>query len=279
MSKITHSKYRNTGIIFEIFIRQITRDSILNKESKAINIIKNYFNKTEIAKENKLYQTLLKNRNLSENKAESIINVILEVSRTLDKDKLNSEKHKLIKEIKNSYDLNDFFKTPLPEYRTLAAIYTLLENIKSVNPDTNVMISSKSNILEYITSENNTTTTILSELSTMESGERYLVYKIMLEKFNTKYDNLNKDQKETLKEYISNISDSEDLKESLDIKFKKLQESLKNKISIVEDKVLKVKIQEIINLIQPILEAKKMKEEYVISLLQYQELEKELNNI
>jgi len=279
MSKITHSKYRNTGIIFEILIRQITRDSILNKESKAINIIKNYFNKTEIAKENKLYQTLLKNRNLSENKAESIINVILEVSRTLDKDKLNSEKHKLIKEIKNSYDLNDFFKTPLPEYRTLAAIYTLLENIKSVNPDTNVMISSKSNILEYITSENNTTTTILSELSTMESGERYLVYKIMLEKFNTKYDNLNKDQKETLKEYISNISDSEDLKESLDIKFKKLQESLKNKISIVEDKVLKVKIQEIINLIQPILEAKKMKEEYVISLLQYQELEKELNNI
>lgn len=279
MSKINHSKYRNTGIIFEILIRQITRDSILNKESKAINIIKNYFNKTEIAKENKLYQTLLKNRNLSENKAESIINIILEISRTLDKDKLNNEKHRLIKEIKNSYDLNEFFKTPVPEYRTLAAIYTLLENVKSESPSANIMISSKSNILEYITSENNTNTTILSELATMESGERYLVYKIMLEKFNTKYDNLNKDQKDTLKEYINNISDSVDLKESVDKRFAKLSVSLIEKLNRIEDKVLKVKVKEIIQLIKPILEAKKMKEEYVISLLQYQELEKELNII
>ena len=203
----------------------------------------------------------------------------MEISRSLDKDKLNIEKHRLIKEIKNSYDLNEFFKTPIPEYRMLAAIYTLLENVKSESPSAKLMISSKSNILEYIASENNTNTTILSELSNMETGERYLVYKIMLEKFNTKYDNLNKDQKDTLKEYINNISDSVDLKESIDKKFIKLRESLLNKIKFVDEKVLKVKIQEIINLIEPILESKKMKEDFVISLLQYQELEKELNNI
>ena len=39
-----HSKIRNTGLLYEFLLRQITVDTLNNKNSKAINIIKDKFN-------------------------------------------------------------------------------------------------------------------------------------------------------------------------------------------------------------------------------------------
>ena len=70
--KISHSKYKNTGILFELLVRQITADTLSGKDSKATNILKKYFNKTELGREYKLYENLLKRVNLTEGKADII---------------------------------------------------------------------------------------------------------------------------------------------------------------------------------------------------------------
>ena len=40
---VKHSKYKNTGILFELLVRQITADTLDGKDSPARKILKNYF--------------------------------------------------------------------------------------------------------------------------------------------------------------------------------------------------------------------------------------------
>jgi len=142
MNKVSHSKYKNSGILFELLVRKITNETITTNESKAIGILKKYFTNTEIAKENRLYQTLISSQNLTEGKANTVINTVSELSSRLDRKKLNSEKYNLIKEIKNSYDIEDFFKASLDNYKVLASIYTLIESNFIDNPNPSILISS-----------------------------------------------------------------------------------------------------------------------------------------
>ena len=281
MAQIKHNKFRNTGILFELLIRKITADTISNQDSKAINLIKKFFVNSELAKENKIYQTISKAHNLSEAKAETIISSVLEINKTLDKNKLAKEKYNLIKEIKNNFDLDDFFKAKLPNYKLLSSIYTLLEANSSPVKNLEIIINSKLNIMENITvsSLSNELSPMVMEFQNLDKGTRALVYKIMLEKFNTKFDNLSSEQKKVLKEYIINITDTTKLKSFIDSSFTKLKVSLIESLNKIEDPIVKIKINEVINLINPILRSKKLKDEHVVSLLQYQELHSELNKI
>ena len=281
--KIKHNKYKNTGILFELLVRKITSDTMSNSNSKAATLVKKYFTKSELANENKLYQTINNHISLSESKAESIISTVLELSKKLDRDKLAKEKYNLNKELKENFDLNDFFQAKIKNYKLLASIYTLFEsiNIKGfANPE--VIINSKVNILESITSSPDTKlslTPLVEELMQLDKGTRALAYKIMLEKYNEKFDGLNPEQKEILKEYINSIANAPKLKEFLNVKFKKISESLKKNISKVDDPILQIKIKEVINLIDPIVESKKLRDDHVIALLQYVELSQEVNLI
>jgi hypothetical protein len=278
--KIKHNKYKNTGILFELLVRKITSDTMSNSNSKAATLVKKYFTKSELANENKLYQTINNSTSLSEGKAETVISTVLELSRKLDRDKLAKEKYNLIKEIKDNFDINDFFQAKIKNYKLLASTYTLFEsiNVKGFgNPE--VIINSKVNILEYITSSPDTKislTPLVEELMGLDKGTRALAYKIMLEKYNTKFDGLNAEQKEILKEYIHSASDAPKLKEFLNSKFTKISESLKKNVSKVTDPALQIKIKEVINLIDPIVENKKFRDDHMVALLQYVELSQEI---
>ena len=279
MKKISHSKIKNTGIIFEILVKQLTNEAIYNNENISASIIKKYFNKTEISKENKLYQSLLQYNNLNESKAYSLINTIMELSSKLDKKKLNQEKYNLIKEIKNNYDLDSFFKTDISNYKILASIYTVLESVNENYSNIDNIISSKNTILEHITSPILGEDQIYEELSKLDKGNRFLIYNLMLEKFNSKYKDLNEDQKLILKEYIYNISEEDKLKKFIDTKLKSLKESLNLMINKIEDEVTLIKIKETLNYIDPIIESRKVKEDHLVSLLQYTELNSELSKL
>lgn len=281
MAQIKHNKYKNTGILFELLVRKITADTISNQDSKAINLIKKFFVNSELAKENKIYQTISKAHNLSEAKAEMVISSVLEISKTLDKNQLAKEKYNLIKEIKNNFDLDDFFKAKLPNYKLLSSTYTLIEANSSPVKNLETIINSKLNIIESITLPLASTelSPMVAEFQGLDKGTRALVYKIMLEKFNTKFDNLSTEQKKVLKEYIVNITDTTKLKSFIDTNFTKLKESLIKSLPQIEDATVKIKINEVINLINPVLESKKLKDEHIVSLLQYQELYSELNKI
>lgn len=278
MTNIKHSKYRNTGIIFEMLVRQLTNESLTNNDTKAIGIIKKYFSKTELAKENKLYQTIIQSNNLNESKAETTINTIIDLNKKLDRKQLNREKFNLIKEIKNNYDIDEFFKSSISNYKALASVYTLFESnyIDDINPT--LIINSRSNIKEYlIENQLPQNSSIYNELSKMDKGERFLVYKLMVESFNKKYLDLDKDQKEILREYINNINNPNKLKLIIDKKLRNLKESLSKNTPKITDQITRIKTEETVKMIDPILESKKMKDDYIIALFNYQELNKELS--
>ena len=278
--KIKHNKYKNTGILFELLVRKITADTLSSGNSKAASLVKKYFTKSELANENKLYQTINQSISLSEGKAESILSTVLDLSRKLDKEALSKEKYNLIREIKENFDMNDFFGAKIKNYKLLASTYVLLEshnNKKFANPES--IITSKITILEHITSNPDTKMSLsplVEELMSLDKGTRALTYKIMLEKYNEKFDGLSKEQKEVLKEYINSATDAPKLKEFLNSKFEGITTILKENIDKIEEPALKIKIQEVINLIEPILESRKIKDDHLVALLQYLELSKEI---
>ena len=281
MANIKHNKYKNTGILFELLVRKITADTMSSQDSKAVSLIKKYFVNTELSKENKLYQSISKSQNISEAQAESILSTILEVNKTLDRNKLVKEKYNLIKEIKNNFDIDDFFKAKINNYKLLSSTYTLLEANLTPTKNLDDILISKMNILEHIAQIDaiNSPPPLVSEFETLDKGTRALVYKIMLEKFNERFNTLSDDQKEVLKEYINNISNTTNLKKYVDIKFTSLKESLLKFLPKIDDATIKIKVNETINLINPILESKTIKDDNIVALLQYQELHSELTRI
>jgi hypothetical protein len=281
MANIKHNKYKNTGILFELLVRKITADTMTSQDSKAVSLIKKYFVNTELAKENKLYQALSKTQNISEAKAESIISTILEINKSLNQVKLAKEKYNLIKEIKSNFDIDDFFKAKINNYKLLSSTYTLLEANLFPSHHIDTILTSKINILEHIAQLQlvKEIQPTVSEFETLDKGTRALVYKIMLEKFNTRFETLSDDQKDVLKEYINNISNTTNLKKYVDTKFTSLKESLLKLLPKIEDSTIKIKVNETINLINPILESKTVKDDNIVALLQYQELHNELKKI
>ena len=283
MSKITHSKYKNTGILFELLVRQIASDTVSGKDSAAIDLVKKYFSKTELNKEYKIYQTLINTKLLTEGKAESLINGTLEMSSRLNRTALKREKYNLIKEIRSNYNIEEFFKSKINYYTQYAAVYNLIESHNSlefINP--NQVIDNKITLLEHITrteiNKELVADRLMEEYSNMDKGTRLLAYRVLLERFNSKYSNLDSKQKSVLKEYINNISNTVKLREFVNEQFDFLRASLTKLNSSVTDKTIQIKINEVINLIQPLGKNQNVKDENIISLLQYHQLVNELKN-
>jgi len=284
MNKIKHSKYKNTGIIFELLVRQIASDTISGKDSAAINIVKKYFNKTELVKEHKIYQALINSKALNENKAESLINTTVSLSSRLNKSALRKEKYNLIKEIREYYNIDDFFKAKINNYLQYAAAYNLIEAQNSsefIEPSQ--IIDNRVTLLEHITRKEvdieEVKNRVLEEYSKMDSGTRILTYKILLEKFNEKYTVLLPTQKTILKEYINNISNTVKLREFINDQYDFVKKTLTIALPSIEDKTTQIKLKEVINFLQPLDKNQNVKDENIISLLQYHQLIKELKSI
>jgi hypothetical protein len=276
-----HSKYKNTGILFELLVRQVTSDMMSNQDSKSVSIIKKFFKGTEMSKEYSLYNTIINAPKLSEGKAESLINVVLDQSKKLEREKLNKEKYNLIREIKKYYDVENFFKAKIDNYKLSAAIYNLIESTNDRNyTDTKTIVVNKLTILEHVTKELMTESKIekkaVEEFMKEDKDIRILAYKILVEKFNTQYNILSDDQKQILKEYINNISDTKQLKVFLNNKIEQVKSEIEKLVPKIDDKITTIKINEVLNLIQPISERKSIKEDNLVSLMQYYELVKEI---
>jgi len=276
-----HSKYKNPGILFELLVRQITADMIANQDSKAVGIIKKFFTGTELLKEYNLYTAILKASKLNTIRAESLVNIVVEESKKLDNDVLDQEKYKLIREIKKHYDVENFFKAKIDNYKLSAAIYTLFESARSkALTDPKQLVDSKSIILEHITDsvikEERVEKKAATEFLKEDQEIRILAYKLVVEKYNETYKDLSTDQKDILKEYINNISDTAQLRTYLNKKLVEVKSKLNTLLPAIEDKVLTIKLKEIISLAKPILERQSVRDEHVVSLMQYYELEKEI---
>lgn len=281
---IKHSKYKNTGILFELLVRQITADTLSGKDSKATNILKKYFVKTELGREYKLYETLTKHKHLTEGKAEVVINSVIESSKNLNRGALKRQKYNLIKEIQNYYNLEEFFKTKLPNYKSYAALYTLIEIYNSENlsnPDQ--IISNKIAILEGLTTKEvnkkKVEDDLMTEFQSYDKDLRILTYRVMLEKFNGKYASLNDNQKIVLKEFINSVDSTPKLRDFYNTKVEEIKEELNKLSKKVTDKATQIKLNEVTNLLTPLSKIANVGNDNLVNLLQYYELLEELTKV
>ena len=282
--KIKHSKYKNTGILFELLVRQIASDTVSGKDSAAINLVKKYFNKTELAKEHKLNQALIGSKALTEGKAESLINATLEISSRLNRSALRKEKYNIIKDIRESYGLEEFFKSKINNYSQYAAAYNLIEahnSLEFVEPSH--VIENKVTLLEHITraeiNKEEVKDRVMEEYMSMDKGTRILAYKTLLERFNSKYSNMSNTQKSVLKEYINNISNTVKLREFVNDHFAAIKAELNQLNKSVTDKTTQIKLSEVVNLLKPLDKNQNVKDDNIIALLQFHELIAELKAI
>jgi hypothetical protein len=280
---IKHSKYKNTGILFELLVRQVTADTLNGDQSPALNIIKEFFVKSELGKELKLYETLTKSKKINESRSNLLIQTLLESSKKLNRKTLKREKYNLINEIKKHYNLDEFFKTKLPNYKTQAAFYTLIEaqsSIEIINPDQ--IVTNKYSILEHLTlgpvNPEKVKDEVLQEFQTYDKDVRMLTYKILLEKFNGKYSDLYESQKEVLKEFITSVDSTPKLRTFYNNRIQQLKEELAIISNIITDKAVQIKLNEVLPLIVEIEKNQPIRNENIVDLLQYCELVEELKS-
>jgi predicted transcriptional regulator len=282
--KIKHSKFKNTGILFELLVRQVASDTVSGKDSAAINLIRKHFSKSELAKEHKLYQALVSSKALTEGKAESLINATLEISSRLNRSALRKEKYNIIKDIRESYDLEEFFKSKINNYSQYAAAFNLIEahnSLEFIEPSQ--VIENKVNLLEYITrkevNKENVTDRVMEEYMSMDKGTRILVYRTLLERFNSKYSDMSNTQKSVLKEYINNISNTVKLREFVNNHFAAIRAELNKMNTTVTDKTVQIKINEVVNILKPLDKNQNVKDDNIMALLQFHQLIAELKSV
>ena len=280
---IKHSKYKNSGILFELLVRQITADTLDGIDSPARKILKEYFVKTELGKEYKLYEQLSKNSNLTEAKANLVLTSLLENSLNLNRSALKRQKYNLISEIKKHYDLTKFFRHKLPHYKIQAAFYMLSE-LKASKEFSNpkLEINNKLTILEHLSTKEvvkESRETVIDEFQKYDKTLRTLTYRVLLEKFNNKYDTLLEPQKEILKELITSIDNTPRLREFHNLKVNEIKESLIKLNTKVTDKVTKIKIEEVVKILPILNKTSKVKDDDLTNLLQYYDLIEELKNV
>ena len=277
--KVKHSKYKNTGILFELLTRQLTSDTIAGNQSKSLSFLKKHFNsKTELLKEYKIYHTLATQKYDKDSQATMLIETLLEAHKNLNKGQLRREKYNLIKEIKENYNVNNFFKAKITNYKIMASIFNLLENKKASSLS---IVNSKVTLLEHITEKKQKIkkNTVLENFSKQDQDTRLLTYKVLVEKFNDKYSGLQNNQKTLLKEYVNSVSNSPALKSYLNQEIKDVRKILTKYSKKVEDKAVAIKLNETKEMIKPLCKKSSVNDDNVINLLNYYELVNELKTI
>jgi hypothetical protein len=284
MKKIRHSKFKNTGFLFELLTRQITLEVLNGSEEKAKGIIREFYGKgTEMSKELRLFNLLINEKYNTESKAEKFIEAILEAHSNLDYKKLQREKYNLVKSIKENFEIDNFLSSPVTNYKILASVHKLFEAKTKDVLDVKDVFDSKLTLVEHIS---NSSTSIkvkedklVEEYKKQEKDLRLLTFKILTESFNKKYTNLNDVQKSLLREYINNVTNTSKFGEYFEKELIKTITELHTLYKGMSDKITKIKLRETINVLKKQKLGKKITDEQVSSLMLSYELIKEIKNI
>ena len=283
--KLKHSKIKNTSILFELLTRQITADVLAGKSTKSVKIVKKHFNEnTELGKELQLYRVLSEKHYESTDRAAQLVETVVKSRKKLSNSTIRREKYNLIKEIKESYNVGDFFNGRISNYRILASIYNVFQaetSDESFDPE--AVVNSKFTVLEHITSKkldsSETKNKVLREYNKKDKDLKLLAYQILVDKFNQKYKTLDENQKNLLKNYINNVSNTNSLREYIDSEVVKIRKILNLHLPKVKDDVTKIKLSEAINQVENLTKGKVVKDKQVLTLMRYYELIKEIKNV
>jgi len=264
-----------------MLVIQLTADALNDvTESHAGKLIKKYFRKnSELSRELELYTSLKTEKFNSESKSNQLLESILQARSSLSNKVLAKSKYNLVKELSNLYDINSFFKSQVPDYPILASIYKMFEYNNNDNPAD--YTKQRFTITGHISTEQpHVKAQPKSLLEGVDKDTRDLAYKLLVKKFNDKYTHLNEKQKKLIGTYITEISNSTNLKTHINEECNTLKTSLSKLNTKVDNKVVKIKINETINILEEIVTKRKTaKDSDVLTLLNYYELESELQRI
>jgi len=287
MKRVKHSKFKNTGILFELLVRQITLE-VLNGDTteKAKKIVSEFFSpKTELNKELRLYELLIKEKYSSESRAEKFIDTVNEAHNRIDQKQLHREKYNLIKKINESFNMDEFLSSPISNYRVLASIYKIFESKRMKDYDVKDVFNSKITLIESITSKPSTLSSkkgnpnqIVESYKKQDKDLRLLTYKILVETFNKKYSKLDENQKNLLREYINNLSNTTGFKSYVEKEIPSIVSELKTLSKGIKDKVTKIKLAETVSVLAKTKIGKVVSDNHVSSLMMSYELIKELKS-
>jgi hypothetical protein len=283
--RMRHSKFRNTGILFELLTKQVTADIIAGREtSVAKDILHKYFREnTELGQEWQLYGSLLNEKIKDESHAERFLGVVLDARKKLHNKRLTQLKYDLIKEIKDSYPIDEMLKAPVRNYRVLASIYKIFEDVTSSDCkfDVKEVYQSKNCIVEHIVDKPKVTRSedeLINYYQAQNEDIRLLTYKLLVEKFNDKYAGVLDDgQKSVLREYICNVANTNNFDVFVKSKVAEIKQSLTEMLGKIKDSdVTKIKIREVVNQLDKINPGKLVKDNHVMVLMLSYELLKEV---
>jgi len=272
MMRNKHNKKRNVAFIYEALTLTVT-ESIINKndskKTKAMEIIKEFFNDTEVAKEHDIYRSILGCKGIEKSVAEKIIVEAKRQHDILDKQKLFSEQTALIKMINKNLD-TEVFSTFVPSYKSLATISQMFNIDVSIRD--RVLLESR--VVEEMVFEEKREETKLEQIDE-------IVMNKFLEKFNSKYSGvLSENQRTLLMKYISSFSDN-----GLELKVYLNEEigEIKSKITgLMEDKKLcdsqmKGSVEKVLTILESLKE-KPVNDEMLKDILKFQDLVKEMSS-
>lgn len=286
---VSHSKVKNAGVLFEVLVRQITSDTLEGRpNSPALNILKKYFNANrELGKELQLYQAFFNTGRLSENRAVQFLDMVVAQRRKLDESKLSREKYDLIKEICDHYDLKEFLSCKVPSYKLHASIYKTFVTEARHQMDTIMNIqdvaSARFTLLEHLLGTNAKSepkeSILIEEFKNQTEDLRLLTYKILIDRFNEKYENLNDKQKDLLREYINDVSSQRTLVTYVKQQVPMLQKQLKYKLADVKDRVTQIKLSEVVTQLDSLGKNRSIKDNEITAMMIAYQIDKELDNV
>jgi len=281
--KAKHSKFKNSGVLFELLTRQITADILAGRdESFTKNLMFRYFNeRTVLGKEFQLYNFIVNETSKSVESADRILNVVLHTRSKLNERELEKQKYNLIKEIKEKYNIDEFLKNKIPNYKLYASVYKLFEDQSPGESKFEVkeIIEAKECVVENLTKERRVDEKSLDVYSSQTPEVRLLAYKFLIENFNKKYSSLLSSQKDLLKQYITNVSNTNKFTDYVNKEYKRVSESLKDSTSSIENDVIKIKLNETVSQLSGKVITGVVKENQLSALLSAYELIEEIDRL
>lgn len=281
--KAKHSKFKNSGVLFELLTRQITADILAGRdESFTKNLMFKYFNEsTALGKEFQLYNFIVSQSSKNAESADRILNVVLQTRSKLNERELTSQKYNLVKEIKEKFNIDEFLKNKIPNYKLYASVYKLFENqgADEVKFDVEEILEAREFVVENLTKERKNEEQALDVYSSQPAEVKLLAYKFLIENFNKKYSSLLPAQKALLKEYITNVSNTNRFTEFVNKEYKKVSDLLKERSILVKNDIIKIKLNETVAQLSNKTLIGVVKENQLTALLSAYELIEELNKL
>ena len=187
-------------------------------------------------------------------------------------------KYNLVKKITEKYDLKDFFRTRISNYRDIASVYKLFEIQHNSNPfeETEIRFVVMENLKEKDAPKSNKQS-VVEKFQKESKDLRLLSYKILVDKFNQKYSNLNESQRGLLQAYINNISNTSTLKDFMAEEIKKLKNEILKIHPKIDDKVVSIKLKECLNVLKKLNKGNVVNEEQLVTMMRFYSLLDEIN--